>query len=146
MDAELRKQPTTDEGAYDPNDEIADDPEPGALHDLAGQSSGNQADHQDDEETFTRHVHIHILQIQRISLDKIPPGSRLGFWASALTTALPGLGSSLPRLFRLLAQRLHLSLHEPRACHCLLDPRFRVALQGGCRNNHDRPVGKFKYG
>ena len=26
MDAELRKQPTTDEGAYDSNDEIADDP------------------------------------------------------------------------------------------------------------------------
>jgi hypothetical protein len=44
MDAELRKQPTTDEGAYNSNDEIADDPKPGALHDLAGQPSGNEAD------------------------------------------------------------------------------------------------------
>jgi hypothetical protein len=44
MDAELRKQPTTDERAYNSNDEIADDPKPGALHDLAGQPSGNEAD------------------------------------------------------------------------------------------------------
>ena len=44
MDAELRKQPTTDEGAYDSNEEITDDPKPGALHDLAGQPSGNEAD------------------------------------------------------------------------------------------------------
>jgi hypothetical protein len=44
MDAELRKQPTTDKGAYDSNDEIAEDPKPGALHDLAGQPSGNEAD------------------------------------------------------------------------------------------------------
>jgi hypothetical protein len=34
MDAELRQQPTTNEGAYNSNDEIADDPKPGALHDL----------------------------------------------------------------------------------------------------------------
>jgi hypothetical protein len=44
MDAELRKQPTTDERANDSNDEIADDPKSGALHDLAGQPSGNEAD------------------------------------------------------------------------------------------------------
>jgi hypothetical protein len=44
MGAELRKQPTTDEGAYNSNDEIADDPKPGALHDLPGQPSGNEAD------------------------------------------------------------------------------------------------------
>ena len=44
MDAELRQQPTTDEGAYDSNDEIADDPKSGALYDLAGQPSGNEAD------------------------------------------------------------------------------------------------------
>jgi hypothetical protein len=44
MDAELRKQPTTDERAYNSNDEIADDPKSGALHDLAGQPSGTEAD------------------------------------------------------------------------------------------------------
>jgi hypothetical protein len=32
MDAELRKQPTTDERANNSNDEIADDPKSGALH------------------------------------------------------------------------------------------------------------------
>ena len=42
MDAELRQKPATDEGAYDSNDEVADDPEPGAAHDLAGQPSGDE--------------------------------------------------------------------------------------------------------
>jgi hypothetical protein len=56
MDAELRKQPAPDEGAHDSNEEIAEEPKPGALHDLAGQPSGNEADQQDDEETFARHV------------------------------------------------------------------------------------------
>src|SRR5947209_2971311 len=53
MDSQLRKQPTADEGTYYSDDEIADDPEPGALHDLAGQPSGNEADDQYDEETLT---------------------------------------------------------------------------------------------
>jgi hypothetical protein len=52
MDAELRQQPTTDEGAYDSNEEIADDPKAGALHDLAGQPSGGEADPYYDQETF----------------------------------------------------------------------------------------------
>src|SRR5437016_1186682 len=55
VDAELRQQPVADEGAYDSDDEVADDPIPRAAHDLAGQPSCNDADQQDDEETFTRH-------------------------------------------------------------------------------------------
>ena len=61
MDAELREQPTPDEGAYDSNEKIADNPKPGALHDLAGQPSGDEADHQYNQETFTRHIHLRIL-------------------------------------------------------------------------------------
>jgi hypothetical protein len=53
MNAELRKQPTTNKGPYDSDDDIADDPEPGTLHDLTGQPSGNEADQQYDQETFT---------------------------------------------------------------------------------------------
>ena len=45
MDAELRKQPTADEGAHDANDDITDEPEPSSLYNLAGQPSGNEADH-----------------------------------------------------------------------------------------------------
>jgi hypothetical protein len=56
VNTELRKQPTTDEGAYYSDDDIADDPKPGALHDLTGQPSGNDADDQYDQETFNRHV------------------------------------------------------------------------------------------
>jgi len=52
VDAKLRKQPATDEGAYDSNDDIADDPKSGALHDLTGQPPGNEANHQYDQETF----------------------------------------------------------------------------------------------
>ena len=59
MDAELRQQPAPDEGADDSDDEIADDPEPGALHDLTRKPSGNQADKQDDEKAFARHVHAY---------------------------------------------------------------------------------------
>ena len=44
MDAELRKQPTTDEGAYDSNEDIANDPKADALQDLAGHPSGGEAD------------------------------------------------------------------------------------------------------
>ena len=48
------------EGAYNSNEEIADDPKPSALHDLAGQPSGDDADHQYDQETFARHVHLRL--------------------------------------------------------------------------------------
>ena len=56
MEAELRKEPTANEGTSDSNEKVADNPEPGALHNLTGQPSGNEADHQYDQETFTRHV------------------------------------------------------------------------------------------
>ena len=52
MDAELRKQPTTDERTNNSNDEIADDPKSGALHDLAGQPSGNDNDIQPHGSSF----------------------------------------------------------------------------------------------
>jgi hypothetical protein len=52
--------------------EVADDPEPGALHDLARQPSGNEANHQYDQETFTQHVHLRILQLHQ-QADKFPP-------------------------------------------------------------------------
>jgi hypothetical protein len=50
VNAELRKQPAADEGADNSNDEIADDPKSGALHEL--QPPGNEANHQYDQETF----------------------------------------------------------------------------------------------
>ena len=61
MDTELRKQPTPNEGAYDPNDEVTYNPKPGPLNYLAGKPSGNEADYQYDQETFARYVHVRIL-------------------------------------------------------------------------------------
>jgi len=48
MEAELRKEPAANEGACDSYEEVADNPEAGALHDFARQPSGNEADHQYD--------------------------------------------------------------------------------------------------
>jgi hypothetical protein len=55
VDAESRQQPPANEGSYDPDNEVTDEPKPGALHDLAGEPSCNESDHQYDKETFTRH-------------------------------------------------------------------------------------------
>jgi len=63
MNAELRKQPATNKGAHDSNDEITNDPKPGTLHDLASQPTGNEAYQQYDYESFSRYLHLHIFQI-----------------------------------------------------------------------------------
>ena len=44
VDVELGQQPPTDEGAYDADDEVVDDPVSGASDNLARQPSGNEAD------------------------------------------------------------------------------------------------------
>jgi hypothetical protein len=74
LDPELKKDPTTDEGACDSHDEIADDSKPVATHDLVGQPSSNEADHQYDQQTFSRHVHLRILRFMRMP-DKSTPVS-----------------------------------------------------------------------
>jgi hypothetical protein len=63
MDTKLREQPTADECADDPDNEIANQSKPRALHDLASQPSGDHADQQYDQQTFTRHVHLRVLSI-----------------------------------------------------------------------------------
>ena len=52
---ELWEQPVSDIGADDADDQIADDSIPGAPHDLAGQPSGDDADHDDHEQALIRH-------------------------------------------------------------------------------------------
>jgi len=56
MDAELRQQPASDESSYDSDYEVPDNPVSGSLYDLTGQPSRNEANHECDEETLTRHV------------------------------------------------------------------------------------------
>jgi hypothetical protein len=65
MDAELRHQPPADEGPYDSDDEVTDDPKPGPSNDLAGQPSCDEADHQYDKQTLIRHVLLPKFQVQR---------------------------------------------------------------------------------
>jgi hypothetical protein len=48
VDAQLGQQPITDKGADDPNDDVVDETEAGALHDLSGKPSRNSANQQYD--------------------------------------------------------------------------------------------------
>src|SRR4051812_11912740 len=61
VDPELGQHPAADEGANDADDEIADQSKPRALHNLAGQPAGDDADQQDNQQTFTGHMHLRIL-------------------------------------------------------------------------------------
>jgi hypothetical protein len=58
MNAELRQQPTSDKGAPNTYEEIADDPQTSPLHDLAREPAGHESDKQDDQQALARHIHI----------------------------------------------------------------------------------------
>jgi hypothetical protein len=72
MDTELREHPTADECPDDPDNEIANQSKSRALHDLASQPSGDHADQQYDQQTFTRHVHLRVLSIHLSSPGFLP--------------------------------------------------------------------------
>ena len=46
-----------DERAGDTDENIADDAKAGAAHDLSGQPARDQADEQNNDNAFTRHMH-----------------------------------------------------------------------------------------
>ena len=70
VNSQLRQQPAANEGADDPNDDISDDSEAGALYDLPGKPSSREADDQNNDETFSRHMHPRFLSLKRwISLE-----------------------------------------------------------------------------
>jgi len=52
------KQQARDEGADDADRDIAKNAEAGAVHDLAGEPAGDQADEQDDKDAFVGNVHV----------------------------------------------------------------------------------------
>jgi hypothetical protein len=58
MDAEFGQQPASNKGTQDSDDKITDESEAGPLHDLAGEPAGDEANKQDDQQAFTRHVHL----------------------------------------------------------------------------------------
>jgi type IV secretory pathway VirB10-like protein len=58
MDAELGQQPASDKGTQDSDDKVADESEAGPLHDLASKPAGYEANEQDDQQAFARHVHL----------------------------------------------------------------------------------------
>ena len=53
VDAQLRQQPTADQGADDPNAEIGNETVAGTSYNLAGQPSRDEADQQNDEKALT---------------------------------------------------------------------------------------------
>ena len=54
-DAEVSSQPSADDGADDPNDDILHKTEAAALHDLTGKPASNGAYHEPNDQTFYRH-------------------------------------------------------------------------------------------
>jgi hypothetical protein len=68
MNTELRKQPTGDEGADDPNDNIANQAKARPLYDLAGQPARNCANQQNDQQTFNRHMHDEFFWLKRVGV------------------------------------------------------------------------------
>jgi hypothetical protein len=67
MDPKLRKYPARNEGSCYSYDEIADEAQTRALHDLAREPAGRDADDQYDEKAFTRYVHFRVLTIEQPS-------------------------------------------------------------------------------
>src|ERR1700733_9090503 len=65
VDTELGQQPVANEGSDDPDEEVTDETERAASHDLARQPSGNKAYQQYNEKTLVRDVHLRNLQIHR---------------------------------------------------------------------------------
>jgi hypothetical protein len=57
MNADLRQQPVTDEGADNSDHKVTNQPETGTIDDFTGEPPGNDTNQQYDKETFIRHVH-----------------------------------------------------------------------------------------
>src|SRR5207249_2078238 len=58
VDAQPRKQPTTNEGAYDANGDVADETKPPPGNYFPRQPSCDETNQQYDEQTFARQHHI----------------------------------------------------------------------------------------
>jgi len=57
MDANFRQRPVADKGTHYPDKDVANDPEAGSSHDLAGQPARDEPDEQYDQQAFVRHMH-----------------------------------------------------------------------------------------
>jgi hypothetical protein len=56
-DAQPGQQPRADEGADNPDDDVANDPEAGSLHELSGEPACNETYDQNDDKTFIGNGH-----------------------------------------------------------------------------------------
>jgi len=52
VNTELRQQPCAEQGADNPDRDIADETKTVSRHQLSGEPSGNETNQQDDEQTF----------------------------------------------------------------------------------------------
>jgi hypothetical protein len=57
MNTQLRQQPTSDEGAQNPEQEITEYPKTSPSHDLACQPASNETHKQYDQQAFARNIH-----------------------------------------------------------------------------------------
>jgi hypothetical protein len=58
---EQAKYPVANEGTYNPDNQITQQPEPFALHDFPGQEAGDNPDHEEKKQVFCAHSHGFLL-------------------------------------------------------------------------------------
>jgi hypothetical protein len=75
VNADARQQPIADEGSQNADDDVADEPEPGAPHKLTGQPAGHETHQQDNQQTFIGNVHVRLLLGFKLSTDTVPARS-----------------------------------------------------------------------
>jgi hypothetical protein len=150
VEAELRKEPTADEGAYNSYEEVADDSKPGALHDLPSQPPGDETDQQYDQETFTRHVHIRILQMHQPA-DEFPPAQVMQVRSSKTASLKADIRlfkeegmSALLRYSNPLPRRKLFKIdHIKRPLDCSVTKRTGLGVAGMC-HAFSRDVAGFE--
>jgi hypothetical protein len=57
MNTKLRQQPVANERTDQTDEQVTDEPEAAALHHPASQPTGDNSDHDDDEETLIGQMH-----------------------------------------------------------------------------------------
>jgi hypothetical protein len=83
MDTQCRQQPISNERADDADYEVTDEAVAAAPHDLASQPAGDNADQDDDDETFAR------LRWRIAGLGEIVGAGLRGDFVEALADAVP---------------------------------------------------------
>jgi hypothetical protein len=83
MDTKLGQQPTSNKGAHNSDNQVADDSKTSPLHDLARKPAGNETYEQHDQQALARHMHFVTSMVR--------PGGSITSWSDAVCINLISL-------------------------------------------------------